>query len=409
MNFAERTGIRERTGPDQTDWPRVGLGVALGAFSAYQQFKLPPILPDFLARYPHAPVTAAGFMSVYALVGLLVSAPIGRRLDKHIGRGVAALLVLTVIGVTVALAAPQSGPAMLVSRGIEGLAFAFGAIAGPAIATGAAKPRDLPLVTGLLAGWIPMGQIVAALLALIFDWRELWAIGLIAAAPMGIWAWMLLRQGRPRAAAPRPPARVPDAVERRELLLAASVFLLWSAQYFAFMTWLTQYLTGTLALTRTASVLAYLTPVVVLLGFNVLTGIALRHRLPLVPAMTVALVAQAAVWLAQPWLGGGIGILGLVVYGIGAGITPTCLFHTPHAIARGQAGAAFFGILMTGRNIGVFIGPILLAWLIGHEHYALDLGWTDGARVMAALTLVSALVALALGQALRRRPFGNLD
>src|SRR5882724_2560844 len=159
MSFAERNRIRENT-----DWPRVGLGVALGAFSAYQQFKLPPILPDFLARYPHDPVTAAGFMSVYALVGLLVSAPIGRRLDQYIGRGVAALLVLTVMGITVALIAPQSGPAMLVSRAIEGLAFAFGAIAGPAIATGAANPRDLPLVTGLLAGWIPMGQIVAALL-----------------------------------------------------------------------------------------------------------------------------------------------------------------------------------------------------------------------------------------------------
>jgi hypothetical protein len=173
------------------------------------------------------------------------------------------------------------------------------------------------------------------------------------------------------------------------------------------MTWLTQYLTGTLALSRTASVLAYLTPVVVLLGFNILTGIGLRHRLPLVPAMIAALVAQATIWLAQPWLDGGIGILGLVVYGIGAGVTPTCLFHTPHAIAHRQAGhsagTAFFGILMTGRNIGVFIGPILLAWLIGHESLALDLGWTNGARVMAAVTLAAALVAFILGRSLDQR------
>jgi predicted MFS family arabinose efflux permease len=402
MNFAERTGIRERT-----DWPRVGLGVALGAFSAYQQFKLPPILPDFLARYPHDPITAAGFMSVYALVGLLVSAPIGRRLDQHIGRGVTALLILTVIGVTVALVAPQSGPAMLVSRAIEGLAFAFGAIAGPAIATGAANPRDLPLVTGLLAGWIPMGQILAALLALAIDWRGLWIIGLVGALPMGIWAWRLLGQEPRRQTAARPPARQPDGTERRQLILAGTTFLLWSAQYFAFMTWLTQYLTGTLALSRTASVLAYLTPVVVLLGCNVLTGIGLRHRLPLVPALIAALIAQAGVWLAQPWLSGAVGVLGLVVYGIGAGVTPTCLFHTPHAIAHAKhaghaAGAAFFGILMTGRNIGVFIGPILLAWLIGHERYALGLGWTDGARIMAAVTLLSAAVAAGLWRALHR-------
>jgi MFS family permease len=321
-------------------------------------------------------------------------------------------LILTVMGVTVALIAPQSGPAMLVSRGIEGLAFAFGAIAGPAIATGAAKPRDLPLVTGLLAGWIPIGQIAAALLALVVDWRGLWIIGLIAALPMGIWAWRLLGQGPRPKSADRPTVRQPDATERRQLVLAATVFLLWSAQYFAFMTWLTQYLTGTLALSRTASVLAYLTPVVVLLGFNILTGIGLRHRLPLVPALIAALIAQAAIWFAQPWLSGAVGILGLVVYGIGAGVTPTCLFHLPHAIAQGgpggehrgrAAGAAFFGILMTGRNIGVFIGPILLAWLIGHEQYALDLGWTDGARVMAAATLIAAVAALGLGRALRHR------
>lgn len=402
MSFAERTGIRESTIPHRTDWSRVALGVALGAFSAYQQFKLPPILPDFLARYPHDPITAAGFMSVYALVGLLVSAPIGRRLDQYIGRGITALLILTVMGVTVALIAPQSGPAMLVSRAIEGLAFAFGAIAGPAIAAGAANPRDLPLVTGLLAGWIPMGQIVAALLALAVDWRALWIIGMVAALPMGIWAWRLLGQGAQPHTARRPAPRQPDAGERRQLLLAATVFLLWSAQYFAFMTWLTQYLTGTLALSRTASVLAYLTPVVVLLGFNILTGIGLRHRLPLVPSLIVALISQAAIWFAQPWLSGAAGIVGLVVYGIGAGVTPTCLFHMPHAIARGAGGAAFFGILMTGRNIGVFVGPILLAWLIGHQAYALDLGWAGGARVIAVGTLIAALVAYGLGRTMRR-------
>ena len=403
MSFADRSQIRERS-----DWSRIAFGVTLGAFCAYQQFKLPPILPDFLARYPHDPVTAAGFMSVYALVGLLVSAPIGRRLDQHIGRGIAVLLGLTVIGITVALAAPQSGPAMLVSRGIEGLAFAIGGIAGPAIATAAARPRDLPLVTGLLAGWIPMGQIAAALLALsLGDWHWLWIVGLATAAPLGIWAWRLLGQDATNGGGKtRPPVRMPSEIERRQLRLAGTIFLLWSGQYFAFMTWLTQYLTSALALSRAASVLAYLTPVVVLLGFNILTGIGLRHRLPLIASMIVALIAQAAVWLAQPWLGGAVGILGLVVYGIGAGVTPTCLFHTPHAIAArngaGQAGAAYFGILMTGRNIGVFLGPIALAWLIGHEHYALDLGWTGGAQVMAGVTLAAAIATLVLGRALRK-------
>jgi len=387
---------------DSTDWSRVAFGVALGAFAAYQQFKLPPILPDFLARYPHDPVIAAGFMSVYALVGLLASAPIGRHLDMYLGRGIILLFVLTVIGITVALVAPWSSPLMLASRGIEGLAFALAALAGPAIAAGAARPHDLPLVTGLLAGWIPMGQIAAALAALAFDdWRWLWLLGLGMTVPLAAWGWFLLGGARRGATVARVPGRRPDAAQHRALIFAGAIFLLWSAQYFAFMTWLTQYLTVVLALDRAAAVLAYLVPVVVLLTCSILTGWGLRHRLPLVPALTAALLGQTAIWFAQPWLSGMTGIAGLVIYGIGAGVTPACLFHLPHAIARRPAGAAFFGTLMTGRNIGVLLGPILLAELIGTGSHALGLGWTAGARVMAGITALAMAAALRLGPALR--------
>jgi len=389
---------------ESTDWTRVAFGVALGAYAAYQQFKLPPILPDFLARYPHSPLTAAGFMSIYALVGLIASAAIGRKLDRNMGIGVAALIGLTVIGVTLALAAPQSAPVMLLSRGLEGLAFAIAAIAGPAIAAAAAKPRDLPIVTGLLAGWIPIGQIAAALAALaLHDWHGLWIFGLLMGLPLGLWAWVLLRAPRSGKAVARPAALHPDAAQRKQLILAGTIFMLWSGQYFAFMTWLTQYLTSVLALGPAASVLAYLVPVVVLLGFNLGTGWALRHGLPLIPAMMVALIGQALVWFAQPWLTGGLGLIGLVVYGIGAGVVPTCLFQSPHAIARGTAGASFFGIVMTGRNIGVFMGPLLLAFLVGTDRFALHLSWTAAAQAIGCLTLAAVGVALLLRRSLLNR------
>jgi MFS family permease len=387
---------------ESTDWSRVAFGVTLGAYAAYQQFKLPPILPDFLARYPHSPLVAAGFMSVYALVGLGASAAIGRKLDQNMGISIAALIGLTVTGITLALAAPQSAPLMLLSRGLEGLAFAVAAIAGPAIAAAAAKPRDLPVVTGLIAAWIPLGQIAAALAALVLgDWRWLWLIGLGMGLPLGLWAWALLGETGNGRAAERAAPLHPDRPQHRQLMLAGTIFLLWSGQYFAFMTWLTQYLTIVLALGRTASVLTYLVPVAVLLGFNLLTGWALRHGLKLIPALVVALISQALVWFAQPWLSGVAGIIGLIVYGIGAGVTPTCLFQLPHAIARTTAGASFFGIVMTGRNIGVFMGPLLLAFLIGTEHYTLHLSWTAAAQAIACLTLVAALVAVMLGRSLK--------
>src|SRR5262249_26220903 len=116
------------------------------------------------------------------------------------------------------------------------------------------------------------------------------------------------------------------STERWPDLLAASTFLLWSAQYFAFMTWLTQYLIEQHNLQPQQAVLVYLLPVVVLLGFNLLTGLALGRGLPLMPALIVSLVLQGLVWAVTPFLDDVTGILSLLVYGICAGIIPTCLF-----------------------------------------------------------------------------------
>jgi predicted MFS family arabinose efflux permease len=221
--------------------------------------------------------------------------------------------------------------------------------------------------------------------------------------PLGLWAWALLRQSRNGKVSTRPSALHPNAAQHKQLILAGTIFMLWSGQYFAFMTWLTHYLTSVLVLGTSASVLAYLVPVVVLLCCNLLTGWALRHGLALIPALMVALIGQALVWFAQPWLSGGLGLIGLIVYGIGAGVVPTCLFQTPHAIMRGAAGASAFGIVMTGRNIGVFIGPLLLAYLIGGDSFALHLSWTAAAQAIGTMTLAAVGVALLLRRSLSNR------
>ena len=41
--------------------------------AAFQQFKLPPILPDLLTLYSYDRVFAGGLMSIYAVIGLLAS------------------------------------------------------------------------------------------------------------------------------------------------------------------------------------------------------------------------------------------------------------------------------------------------------------------------------------------------
>ena len=461
---------------ERTDWLGVGFGLALSCFVAFQQFKLPPALPELLQQFHYPRALAASFMSVYALIGLLGSVPLGRWLKRRGYRaGLPLGIASTAFGLILALVFARFGAALLLARALEGLTYAIFAIAGPVIATASARFRDLPLVTGLLAGWIPIGQIVAGLLALavpqahaasqilgladwgLADWQVTWLVALVLTLLLGLFCWRFSHhkdvstvnsrakaretvtadtesaKTGPAAAnvaaravsrpAPGPGADQPGAgqsgadragqrAERWPDLLAAGTFLLWSAQYFAFMTWLTQYLIEQHHLQQQQAVLVYLLPVVVLLGFNLATGWALGRGLALMPALIASLVLQGLVWAATPFLGDVTGIIALLVYGICAGIIPTCLFHLPHHIvahrhgrnngdgsatrAAVKAGPEAFATLMTGRNIGVFFGPLLLPQLLGW------LGqWNLAAQAIAVITWLGAALTVILARHFR--------
>ena len=328
-------------------------------------------------------------MSVYALIGLMVSHPLGRWLQGgRLGRGLAIAGLVTAVGGALALLWPDSSILFLAGRGLEGFGFAVCAIAGPAIAAQAAAPRDLPLVTGLLAGWIPMGQIGAALIAAQFpDWRIVWWAGIVLA--LGVAA--LGQRSAGALTRKTTPEEALSARQKKLLWLDGGIFMLWSGQYFAFMTWLTSYLEIRHGLSLRESVGAYLLPVVVLLGTGIVTGWALGKGLPLLRTLIAALASQVFAWLLAPYAEGWLGILLLLLYGVGAGIVPTCLWQAPHRIVGGAARAGAYGIVMAARNVGVFFGPLILgATVKGPEDWPLSF------HIMTAATLIATALAVAL-------------
>jgi hypothetical protein len=116
---------------------------------------------------------------------------------------------------------------------------------------------------------------------------------------------------------------------------------------------------------------------------------------PLGPLLVLALASQAAVWWLQPAAAGlWSGLAALIGYGIGAGITPTCLFAMPSAIAGPARAGRAFGIVMTGRNLGVLIGPVLMA-----QAFERAGTWSVSGPIFGTLTLGA--VALAAALALR--------
>ncbi len=380
---------------ERTDWTGVAFGVSLACLIAFQQFKLPPELPAMLRAYGWDRTLAGGFMAVYALAGLLFSLPIGRLLQRRgLAQALYASLGLQVLGNLLTLAWPDSGLLVLLARGLEGTGFAVGAIAGPALAGRSASRRHMGLVIGLTAAWIPIGQLVATGLALVLaSWQWLWVAAIGATIAMAGWAAGLHRRRAFAAAGAPESAQEPmTARQRRELIAAGLIFLLWSGQYFAYMTWLPQYLVEVVGLGSLGTAAGYALPVAVLLGFNLLTGIMLGAGVPLRHLLSGALLSQAAVWWLIPASQGiAAGSALLVLYGIGAGITPTCLFALPSAIMGRQGAAGAFAVIMTGRNIGVFLGPILLA-----EVTKPPAGWSAAWPVFGGATAAALLVAVLL-------------
>ena len=394
--------------PSKTHLAGVAFGLALSSFGAYQMFKLPPVLPLLLETYGYDRTLAGGFMSVYALVGLLVSIFVGRQIERHgLAGPVLFALGAMIAGNLLGLVAPESGAVVLAGRALEGLAFAVFAIAGPTLTNLSSSARALPIVMGLTAAWIPIGQVTATLLAqpalASWGWQSLWIAGglgcvLLAGCTLG------MRSALPRG---RKPARnggeAESPITPRErwlLALGGFGFLIFSGQYFAYMTWMPQYLIEVYGFSLDGAVWGYLLPVVVLMVFNVIAGRILQLGVPVGALLTLALASQAAVWWLLPWTGSDwTGIVSVVIYGIGGGVAPTCLFALPSTIlgaGRGAAGA--YGLMMTGRNIGVFIGPILLAGA-----FELTGGWDLSAPIFGAFTTAGALGALWLWLTLRRR------
>jgi predicted MFS family arabinose efflux permease len=389
--------------PQRTDWPAVAFGIALACLVAFQQFKLPPELPGMLRELGWNRTLAGGFMAVYALAGLAFSLPIGRLMQR---RGMAGLLLLSftllLAGNFLTLLFPFSGPVVLLARAIEGVAFAVGAIAGPALAARSAAPKDIGLVIGLIAAWIPIGQLLAAGLALLLPgWRALWWAAAGITALVALWAFALKGTGAlaPPGASPSGTAGGGPAPmsprQRLELIAAGAIFLLWSGQYFAFMTWLPQYLVEVARLGSQGASAGYALPVAVLLGFNLLTGVLLGAGVGLRGLLLGALFSQAAVWWLIPYSQGTLAGFGLLVlYGIGAGITPTCLFALPGRIMARPGVPGAFAIIMTGRNIGVFLGPILLAQ-VTRPPAGWSLAWPlFGSATIGALLIAGALTSL---------------
>ena len=207
----------------------VALGLGLACFGAYQLFKLPVVLPVLLAQYDYDRTLAGAFMSVYAVSGLALSVWFGRIITRR-GPLFLATPAVTCIGLGAALTlvAPQFGLVVLLSRGLEGIAFAVLGIIGPVLASSHATRRQLPLILGISAAWIPVGQLTATFLAPVsltsIGWQGLWYVAIGGSAGLFLWCRRFSRRQTHTAERSAPVSKTAPFSRRQTLALLLSCF-----------------------------------------------------------------------------------------------------------------------------------------------------------------------------------------
>jgi predicted MFS family arabinose efflux permease len=389
--------MSKRALEDQTNWGRVLLGFLLAVYAAFLQFKLSPALPEMLTLFTYDPAMAGGFMSIYAVMGLLFSAAIGRWLnEERINRIIRQALLASIFAQLATLLVAEYSVIVLILRGIEGVAFAIFAIAGPVIVGQSACKKHKPFGIGLSATWMPGGLLLSSLsyyyFGDLFGWSILWCLGAVFGALL--WAWAR-NQSVESSVAQKGTSRSEPSISNHQkvsLLLAATVFLLWSIQFNAYMTWFTTYVSTTLGYSRSDAVWVFILPIIVIAMINVPVGLAQRTGKATLILMGCGLTIQTFSWVLaaiveQP----GLQVLALIAYGIAAGIVPACLFGCPRAILGDNNAPYAFSRLMLGRYIGVFLGPLLVGMAASN-----NLDWTNIMGTAALITAIPIVVTIVL-------------
>ena len=384
----------------RTVWLGVFLGLAAGALGAFHQFKIPPAMPLMLKTYDYDLTLAGGFMSVYAVVGLATSAFLGIWLKNFGIRNYSLTAgLLLIVGSLITISWPDNSATVLISRAIEGFGFAILAIIGPIIAIRSATIVQRPLAIAIFASWIPIGQLTALGIAQpaieLGQWRIIWWVGIVLTLIVVTCLWLKNREENKNKIQFSTAEDVLNISMRARvsMIIASAIFTLWSAQYLAMSTWLPHYLVTQRGLTPTDAIAPYAIPTVIIIIFNIVGGIILRRGVPVFPILAFVLIIQAGLWLIFDSLSStASGIAALVIYGAAAGITPTCLFSMPNTILgqHGSNGPAF-GVLMTGRHLGVLAGPILLPQLI-----LINGKWESASLFFCIVTVLASVLTLAL-------------
>ena len=375
--------------------------------------KLPPALPVLRDALGVSLIQAGFLLSVVQAAGMALALALGLGVARlGLRRSlITGLLILAAASVAGSFA--QGAGGLLLGRAAEGAGFLLVSLAAPALIRALVAPQRLNLRMGLWGTYMPTGMALALLAGPVvmarYGWSAWWlGLGLLTAA-MAMWALRVLGwndQGTSPLQAANPTPMAWTAVLRQTLgrrgpWLVALAFGAYSSQWITVIGFLPTIYAEAGVAQGTAGLLTALAAAANIIG-NVMAGRLLHRGRPpvlllLIGFTTMGLTAFMAFGLPEALTATGRYAAVLAFSAVG-GLIPGTLFALAVRVApHDRAVPAVVGWTLQCSAFGQFIGPPVAAWWTSHHG-----GWSQTWITTASAAAAGLLLALALGQALRR-------
>lgn len=346
-----------------------------GTAVASTQFKVPVIMTDIMTQFDMDGSSASWLMSIFTLVGIVLAIPTGGLAKKY---GPKALLlaaaVILFLGSLVGVFA-QSGTMLIVSRGIEGVAFILVTICGPLAVQKYVAPEKIGSATGIWALWVCLGSVVGGVVTPtvrdVFGFVGVWMIYAIFAAIFAVLVAVVVKFNTPDgAAADEHPAESSEKASYAELfkpniLLYFATFLIFNMVLMAMLSFSPTWMQAQ-GIDPTLSGFISTLPMLLAVISSPLFGNISDRTGRCKPLYIIAMLSMGPCAFLL-LTGSGVALwVGAILMGLlGLGGPVICLTAYPKVLGRPELMSVGMGVLMLIQSLGQFLGTFVSPMLLG--------------------------------------------
>lgn len=351
-----------------------------GTAIASTQYKVPVIMSSLMEMFGMDAGSSSWLMSIFTFVGIVLALPTGA-LAKKIGpKNVLVIAAVVMVIGSLIGAFSTDGTMLIVSRGIEGVAFIFVTICGPLCVQKYVAPDKIGSATGIWALWVCLGSVVGGTLTpSLFSatgFVGVWLIYLVAVAvfavlmffcvkfPGGAEEERALAEEKAAAAASQGKASYADLLKPNFLLFLLG-FLVFNLVLLAVLsfgpTWM-----QVQGIDPTLSGFISTLPMLLAVISSPLFGNLIDRFGRCKPLMIIAMLSMGPCAYLMLTGTGAMLWVGAVLMGlVGLGCPVVCLTALNPIVGKPELASISMGVLMLIQSLGQFLGTFISPMLLG--------------------------------------------